>query len=55
MKGTVSCIGTSNGNTGYDSNAWFFEGTNAVKIIAKFKINKIWAMASLIRDIVRYF
>ena len=48
-------IGASYGNTGYDSNAWFFEGTNAVKIIAKFKINKIWAMASLIRDIVRYF
>lgn len=51
----VADIGASYGNTGYDSNAWFFEGTNAVKIIAKFKINKIWAMASLIRDIVRYF
>ena len=34
---------------------WFFEGGNAAKIIAKFNISKIWAMASLIRDIVRYF
>ena len=48
-------IGASYGNTGYDSNAWFFEGGNAAKIIAKFNISKIWAMASLIRDIVRYF
>lgn len=48
-------IGASYGNTGYDSNAWFFEGGNAAKIIAKFKISKIWAMASLIRNIVRYF
>ena len=48
-------IGVSYGNTGYDSNAWFFEGGNAAKIIAKFNISKIWAMAYLIRDIVRYF
>ncbi|WP_417141575.1 RHS repeat domain-containing protein [Ruminococcus bromii] len=47
-------IGASYGNTGYDSNAWFFEGGNAAKIIAKFKISRIWAMASLIRNIVRY-
>ena len=48
-------IGASYGNTGYDSNSWFFEGGNAAKIIAKFNISKIWAMASLVRDIVRYF
>ncbi|MEQ2491891.1 RHS repeat-associated core domain-containing protein [Ruminococcoides intestinale] len=47
-------IGASYGNTGYDSNAWFFEGGNAAKIIAKFKISRIWAMASLFRNIVRY-
>ena len=47
-------IGASSDNTGYDSNAWFFEGGNAAKIIAKFKISRIWAMASLIRNIVRY-
>ena len=37
----VADIGASYGAPGYDKNAWFFEGANAMKIIARCRINKI--------------
>ena len=40
----------TSGKIGYDSNAWFWEGGNAVKIICKISIYK----PSIIRDILRY-
>ena len=40
--------------TGYDSNAWFFETANAAKILYKFLISPAWALVSIIRSISRY-
>lgn len=47
--------GTNSRKTGYDDNAWFFEGWNAASIVRKMNINNVWNVYSLIRDISRYF
>ena len=44
----------TSGKIGYDSNAWFWEGGNAVKIIDKISIYKPLRFAGIIRDILRY-
>ena len=47
------------GHTGYDNNAWFFEGGNGLKVLAKLigdlKCGSSLYGYSLLEDLLRYF
>ena len=40
---------------GYDSNAWVFEATNIINLVAKINIYKSGMFLHLLRDLIRYF
>lgn len=47
--------GTNSKKPGYDDNAWFFQGTNATKIVLKLNIFMPSGVKDLIEEIGDYF
>ena len=46
--------GMDSEKTGYDSNAWFFQDAQAMKLLIKFKLSFVEGMKDSIKEIEEY-